>query len=232
MHAAARPDPAELRALPALAPWLVRPAGAPAHRPVVTTGLDPLDALLGGGFPRGRVSEVVGPRGSGRTSLALAVLGQATAAGGLAALVDATDGLDPASAVARGVRLERLLWVRCGGDVRTAVQAADVVVRGGGFEVVLVDWGDLGPWALARIPPAAVVRLQRGIEGTPAALLLAGARRIAGSLSAVALALAPARPRWERGGPGLLAELVTEVRLTRSRERAPGAAVRLTWGVA
>jgi hypothetical protein len=229
MNAAARPDPAELRALPAVAPWLVRPAGAPARRPVVTTGLDPLDTLLGGGFPRGRVSEVVGPRGSGRTSLALAVLARATAAGGLAALVDATDGLDPASAAARGVDLGRLLWVRCGGDVRTAVQAADVVVRGGGFEVVLVDWGDLAPWALARIPPAAVVRLQRGVEGTPTALVLGGPRRIAGSLAAVALALAPARARWTRGGPGLLAELATEARLARSRERAPGAAVRLTW---
>ena len=229
MNAAVRPDAGALRALPALAPFLVRPAGAPARRPSLPTGLASLDELLGGGFPRGRIGEVVGPRGAGRTSLALGVLARATAAGGLVALVDATDGLDPASAAGRGVDLAQLLWVRCGGEARIAIRAADAIVRGGGFEVVLVDWGELAPWALARIPPPAIVRLQRAVEGTPAALLFAGLRRVTGSLAAVALGLAPARPRWATGGPGLLAELVTEVRLLRSRERAPGAAVRVAW---
>src|SRR5919198_2271288 len=110
MAVAVRPDPSALRALPALAPFLVRPAGAPAGRPSVATGVASLDALLAGGFPRGRVAEVIGPRGSGRTSLALGVLARATAAGGLVALVDATDGLDPAAAAARGVDLAQLLW--------------------------------------------------------------------------------------------------------------------------
>jgi hypothetical protein len=226
---AARVDPAELRALPAVAPFVVRPGAAPA-RPVATpTGLPSLDALLGGGFPRGRIAEVVGPRGSGRTSVLLGSLACATARGALAALVDATDGLDPASAQALGVALGQLLWVRCGGDLRVAVQAADVIVRGGGFDVVAVDWGDLPPWRLARVPAAAFVRLQRAVEGTPAALVFAGARRVAGSLAATAVALSPARPRWKMGGPGLLAELATEARLVRARDRAAGAAVRLTW---
>jgi RecA DNA recombination protein len=230
MNAAVRSDPLTLRGLPALAPFLVRPAGAPARRPVLATGVTSLDDLLGGGFPRGRIAEVVGPRGAGRTSLGLATLGRATAAGGLVALVDAADGLDPASAVGLGVDLGQLLWIRCGGVVRTAVQAADVVVRGGGFDAVLVDWGDSPPGALLRVPSSAIVRLQRAVEGTPTTLLFAGLRRVAGSLAAVALALGPARARWQPGGPGRLAELVTEARLIRSRERAPGASVRLTWG--
>ncbi|HEV8673363.1 MAG TPA: hypothetical protein VGX21_04895 [Methylomirabilota bacterium] len=232
MTAVARLDPSALRALPALAPFLVRPAGAPARRPTTATGLPPLDALLGGGFPRGRIAEVVGPRGAGRTSLVLAGLARATTAGGLVALVDAADGLDPASAAACGIALPQLLWVRCGGDVRTAIQATDVVVQGGGFELVAVDFGDVAPWALARVPAAAFVRLQRAVEGTPTALVFAGPRRVAGSMATVAVALTPARPVWRRGGPGLLGALATEARLIRSREHAPGASVRLTWATA
>jgi hypothetical protein len=159
----------------------------------------------------------------------LGCLAGATGRGALAALVDATDGLDPASARARGVVLDQLLWVRCGGDVRTALGAADVIVRGGGFDLVAVDLGDVSPGRLQRVPAAAVLRLQRAVEGTATALLFAGLRRVAGSLAATAVALSPARPRWAAGGPGLLLELATEARLVRSRERAPGAAVRLVW---
>lgn len=226
---ASRLDPAELRALPALAPFVVRPGGVPARAPAAPTGLPPLDALLGGGFPRGRIAELIGPGGSGRTSVLLGCLAGTTGRGALAALVDVTDGLDPLSARARGVALDQLLWVRCGGDARTALRAADVIVRGGGFDLVAVDLGDVPPGRLQRVPAAAVVRLQRAVEGTPTALLFAGLRRVAGSLAATALALAPARLRWGAGGPGLLLELATEARLVRSREHAPGGAVRLVW---
>ncbi len=214
---------------PDLALCLVRPELARVHRPSAATGIASLDALLGGGFPRGRIAEVVGPRSSGRTSVLLGVLAGATARGAVTALVDATDGFDPASAQTLGVDLDRLLWVRCGGALRKAVQAADVVVRGGGFDVVVVDWGELPPWALARVPAAAVVRLQRAVEATPTAFVLSGARRVAGSLAAVAVALAAGRAGWAVGGPGLLARLEAEARLVRSRERAPGTAARVLW---
>ena len=229
MISAPRLDPAEIGGLPALAPFLVRAHVTRASRPPVSTGLAAVDALLDGGFPRGRISEVVGPRTSGRTSLALRSMARATAEGGLVALVDTVDGLDPVSASAAGVALGRLLWVRCGGRVVAAVRAADVIVRGGGFALVLVDLGDLPPWTLARVPAAAFVRLQRAVEATPTALVLAGPRRIAGSLAATALALRPRAVRWIPGGPGLLATLTAEARLVRSRDRAPGAAVPVVW---
>jgi hypothetical protein len=228
---AARPDPlllADLRALPTV----VRPDLRPAGSPPLATGLAPLDALLGGGFPPGRISEVVGPPTSGRTSLVLSTLARATADGALAALVDASDALDPVSARGRGVALDRLLWVRCGGRLGTALQAADVVVRGGGFAVVVVDLGHPSPWALARIPAAAVVRLQRAVAGTPTACLFTGPRRVAGSLSALAIGLARGRADWRRGGPALLAGLEVEARVIRSRTAAPGAAVRVRWSAA
>src|SRR5690349_12331920 len=79
---------------------------------VAATGNEPLDARLDGGFPRGQLSELVGPRSSGRTSVALQLLAAATARGELVALVDALDMLDVESAAAAGVDLDRLLWIR------------------------------------------------------------------------------------------------------------------------
>jgi hypothetical protein len=211
-----------LRASPAI--------GSPIG-PRIATGLAFLDALLDGGFPRGQVAELVGPRTSGRTRVLLGTLAGVTGRGAWAALVDGTDGLDPAAAAALGVSLGRLLWIRCGGRAAAVWRAADVLVQSGGFELVAVDLGDLPPWALARTPPAVFVRLQRAVERRATGLLVAGPRRVAGSLTAVAVALAPQRLRWAPGGPGLLTGLETEARLVRSRARAPGAGVRLAWTV-
>lgn len=212
-----------------LAPFLVSPGRLEAVRQPAPTGILPLDALLGGGFPRGRIAELVGPRTSGRTRVLLQTLAGATAAGALGALVDVADSLDPISAHACGVRLSQLLWVRCGGRVMAGLRAADAIVRGGGFDVVVVDLGDPAPGTLARVPVAAFVRLQRGVEATPAALVLAGPRRVAGSLAAVAVALTRREAEWARGGPGLFAGFTVEARLVRSRTRAPGALARVAW---
>src|SRR5258706_7538213 len=75
------------------------------------SGITALDARLGGGFPRGQLSELAGPRSSGRTSLLLQMMAAATARGELVALVDALDMLDVESAAAAGVNLAQLLWV-------------------------------------------------------------------------------------------------------------------------
>src|SRR3954468_13589279 len=76
------------------------------------SGVTALDARLGGGFPRGQLSELVGPRSSGRTSLLLQAAAAATGRGELVALVDALDMFDVESAAAAGVDLARLLWIR------------------------------------------------------------------------------------------------------------------------
>jgi len=80
------------------------------------TGIAQVDVLLGGGFPRGSLVELCGRGSSGRTSLYLALLAQATVQQQACALVDVSDSLDPISLAAAGVDLARLLWVRCGGD--------------------------------------------------------------------------------------------------------------------
>src|SRR5580700_2293900 len=91
--------------------------GAPEVSP---TGVAEVDAVAGG-LPQGCLTEIYGPACSGRTSLMLAAMAQATGRENVCALVDASDAFDPASAAAAGVRLERLLWVRCGGNAEHAL---------------------------------------------------------------------------------------------------------------
>ena len=87
------------------------------RRPAVelqASGVRELDAVLGGGFPRGSLVELYGPASSGRTSLAFSLLAQATERQEACAFVDVSDSLDPVSLAAAGVELPRLLWIRCG----------------------------------------------------------------------------------------------------------------------
>jgi len=98
---------ARLAALTPASRLEVRPAPE-----MVSSGIRELDALTGG-LPRGCITEVCGPASSGRTSVLLAGLAEATQRGEVCVLVDASDALDPASAAAAGIEMERLLWVRC-----------------------------------------------------------------------------------------------------------------------
>jgi recombination protein RecA len=86
----------------------VRPAPA-----TVPSGITQIDALTGG-LPRGALTEIFGPASSGRTSMVLTALADATRRQEVCALVDAGDSLHPESAAAVGLDLQRLLWIRCG----------------------------------------------------------------------------------------------------------------------
>jgi hypothetical protein len=79
---------------------------------MISSGIREIDELTGG-LPRGCLSEIFGLGSSGRTSVMLAALAAATRRQEVCALVDTTDALDAISAVAAGVELERLLWIRC-----------------------------------------------------------------------------------------------------------------------
>src|SRR3984957_6040834 len=95
---------------------LLTPASRLEIRPapeMVSSGIPAIDALTGG-LPRGCLTEICGPPSSGRTTLLLAALAAATRRGEFCVVVDASDALDPHSAAAAGVDLDRLLWVRCG----------------------------------------------------------------------------------------------------------------------
>ena len=94
---------------------LITPASQLGIRPapeMASSGIPDLDALTGG-LPRGCLTELCGPASSGRTTVLLAALAAATRRGEYCALIDASDALDPHSAAAAGIDLDRLLWVRC-----------------------------------------------------------------------------------------------------------------------
>ena len=116
-------------------------ATGPAQRPAVTvisTGSISVDAALGvGGFPRGRVIEIFGPEASGKTTLALQVIAEAQAAGGVAAFVDAEHALDPTYARKLGVDVDNLLvsqpdYGEQALEITSALISSGVIDIGGG----------------------------------------------------------------------------------------------------
>jgi hypothetical protein len=161
---------------------------------VGATGLPPFDAGIGGGWPRGQLSELVGPSSSGRTSLWLRTLAAATARGEVVALIDALDQLDVESAEAAGVDLTRLLWIR--GHVVTnpglcrdlnqravdqAIKALTLVLQAGKVGVVVFDVSEAPADALKRLPFTTWLRLQRMVEGSQTTCLLVGREPMARS---------------------------------------------------
>jgi hypothetical protein len=149
------------------------PIATPAER-LVTTGVPALDAALGGGVPRGQISELVGAVSSGRTAVLHRLLAQATSQGELAAVIDVGDAFDPAAAAAHGVRLDHLLWVRGEAEsaVSRAIKALNLVVSAGGFGLVVFDAGGVSARALGHLPFTTWLRVHRVIEGSDTACVL------------------------------------------------------------
>jgi hypothetical protein len=170
------------------------------------SGITALDARLGGGFPRGQLSELAGPRSSGRTSLLLQMMAAATARGELVALVDALDMLDVESAASAGVNLAQLLWIR--GHVvmnpglcrdlnqralEQAIRALTLVLQAGNFGLVAFDVAEAPADAVRRLPFTTWMRLQRIIEGSQTACLLVGGETMARSSAGLTLRLSGIR---------------------------------------
>jgi RecA/RadA recombinase len=183
------------------------------------TGEPELDALLGGGLPCGRLSEIAAAPGAaqscGRTSLALALLAQTTQREELAAVVDSAGAFDPASAAARGVELARVLWARPR-EVPRALRCTEQLLAARGFALVLLDLvGAAAPPALSPIWR----QLARNAAGSGAALVVLSQQRSAGSCAEVALELCARRAHFA-GSPLLFDGLEAEITL--ARHRAPG----------
>jgi hypothetical protein len=152
-------------------------------------------------LPRGGLVEIVGPASSGRTSLLLAILAAAGARQEACALVDAEDAFDPGSAAAAGVRLEGLLWVRCGHNAEHALKAADLLVQGGGFGLAILDLGDTPLEAARRISLTSWFRLRRAVEHTPAVLVTVARRSLAGAGASLVLECGRECAAWSGAGP-------------------------------
>jgi recombination protein RecA len=128
--------------------------------------------------------------------------------------VDAEDVFDPLSAAEAGVRLARLLWVRCGGGnagrnndrAEQALKAADLLIQGGGFGVVAMDLGDTPAASARRISLTSWFRLRRAVEYTPAVLLTVGRQSYARTCASLQLECRRQRETWSgaRGTSRLL----------------------------
>lgn len=166
---------------------------------LAATGVPMLDAALGGGLRRGHLSEIVGGRSTGRTTLLCHISAAATARSEISALIDTHDRFDPASAARAGVDLSRLLWVRDRGDVLRALKAMNLVLQAGNFGCVILDLADIRRLALRQIPLTTWRRLARIIEGSQTVALLVSAEHLARSAGGVTIALGAGGARWTGG---------------------------------
>ena len=185
----------------------------------LSSGLAPLDDLIDGGIPRGRISEITGQPGSGKTSIAASFAASATHRGEVAAWLDSSGSFDPESMAAAGVELRRMLWASMTTASRITratfsqdrfaanplarrqsaiVKAAELVLEAGGFGLVVIDFGE-APRALAY---ASALRIARAAERSGAAVIALAPWRMCGTFAALSLATTRAGTSFSRLAPG------------------------------
>jgi len=214
------------------------------------SGLAPLDALIDGGIPRGRISEITGRAGSGKTSIAASFAAFATRRGEVAAWLDASGAFDPESMAAAGVELGRMLWASMKTTTTASrmaratlpyarfaaaplarhqsaiVKAAELVLEAGGFGLVVVDFGE-APRALAH---ASALRIARAAERSGAAVIAIAPWRMCGTFAALSLAASRAETSFSRlapGSPVMFDGLAVDAMVARNKLGGTGRRVRV-----
>lgn len=145
---------------------------------VIPTGILPLDVALGiGGFPKGRIAEVFGPEGSGKTTVALHAIAEAQKNGGVAAFIDAEHALDPRLAASIGVDIQSL-YVAQPDSGEQALYVLDTLVRSSAVDLVVVD-------SVAALTPQAEIDGKIGDSqlGLQARLMSYALRRLTSAIS-------------------------------------------------
>ena len=149
----------------------------PATR--LVTGLPFLDQAIGGGLPRGAITEVISPRKSaGSASFIHALIDVSYRNNYFMALIDGRDSFDPCGL--NNASLRHLLWVRClkGSE---GIKAADLLLRDANFPLVIIDLMLNSPEELRKIPQTNWYRLQRLVELAPTACLVLTRYEMVGS---------------------------------------------------
>jgi len=209
-----------------LVPGILR--GLEAREPParIPTGVDALDALLGGGLPRGALTEIVGRPSAGRTTLACTLLRAVTAHHDLAACIDPRDTLDASHAESAGVDLARVLWVRPR-TARDALRSALHVLEADGFGLVVVDLDGAGTPPAA--PASVWMRLTRAALRTRTAVVVLGRENVAGTFAALRLEVERRRVVFD-GPPSreLLGAVTSAIHLRKSKLGAPASRPALT----
>jgi len=147
-------------------------------------------------LPRGSLTEIYGQASSGRTSLLVSILAEATSRQEICALVDSEDAFDPSSAAEAGVALDRLIWVRSAHNAEHALKATDLLIQGGGFGLVAFDLGDTPPQTTRRISMTSWFRLRRAVEHTPTVLIALGLQPNAKTCASLLVECRRERTAW------------------------------------
>jgi recA bacterial DNA recombination protein len=144
----------------------------------LVTGLSFLDQAIGGGLPKGAITELTTPQiSAGSASLIQALLQTANRDHFFLALIDGRDSFDPQPL--GNALLHNLFWVRCTTALKT-IKAADLLLRDGNFPLVIVDLV-LNPSEDLKIPQTTWYRLQRLVEPTSTACLVLTRRSMVSS---------------------------------------------------
>src|SRR6056297_937585 len=146
--------------------------------PYFSSGGPSLDIALGiGGYPRGRVVEIYGPESSGKTTLTLHAIAEVQKKGGVAAFIDAEHALDVNYARRLGVNVEELL-VSQPDTGEEALEIADVLLRSGAIDLVVVD-------SVAALVPRAEIEGEMGDThvGLQARLMSQALRKLTGTIN-------------------------------------------------
>ncbi|HID90101.1 MAG TPA: recombinase RecA [Anaerolineae bacterium] len=144
---------------------------------VIPTGSLSLDIALGvGGIPRGRVTEIYGPDGAGKTTLAQHIVAEAQKRGGIAAYIDMEHALDPAYAAACGVDVDNL-YIAQPDTGEQALEIAEALVRSGAVDVIVID-------SVAALVPRAEIEGEMGDShpGLQARLMSQALRKLSGAI--------------------------------------------------
>lgn len=153
-------------------------ASAALDIPVISTGSLSLDLALGiGGLPRGRVIEIFGSEGSGKTTVALHAIAEVQRQGGIAVFIDAEHSLNPRYAQALGVDADNLL-ISQPDTGEQALEIADTLVRSGAVDIIVID-------SVAALVPQAELEGDMGDVhvGLQARLMSQALRKLTGSVS-------------------------------------------------
>lgn len=149
--------------------------GERAHMKVATTptGSLSLDLALGGGLPKGRLVEIFGAEGGGKTTLTLHCIAEAQKKGGICAFIDAEHALDPTYAAKVGVDIDNLL-ISQPDNGEQALEIADTLIRSGAIDLVVID-------SVAALVPRAEVEGEMGDQtvGLMARMMSQGCRKLA-----------------------------------------------------
>ena len=176
------------------------------------TGHPDWNLILGQGFRKGSIGEIVGSASSGRTALALALAAQVSRED-LVAWIDPLDRFSPQAAFHAGVEFRNFIWLR-GKPAQTrpltdAMGAAHALAAASLFDVVVLDFADVPERLLKALPTAWNVRLLRAFESTETACVVLTRAHWGASPRGLSIRLRADKRRFAQTGKGRLLKRIT-----------------------